>query len=249
MRAGKGSGLSFQNLPGFSLVTTGATVIGQPELANHYAPGRSLLGSLSSRDNGNGALLLNSCGFPIDFSPLDYAGSGGNMVLWDDKKGGKYPWDARYFQTNPDTSGGFDITYIMQHATDSANTAGCLATGHKAAVGMLSVDLYEEPKNTLIEDALFCNKAGGVVSSVPQLHATPGAFVTHSNSRGNTANLRQGLLGVNPTFVSYVSLLKLCIFEGTFVQRLLQPSSVSWYPMLVELVAVHCIQLPLRLLV
>jgi alkaline phosphatase len=199
--------LSFQNLPGFSLVTTGATVIGQPELANHYAPGRSLIaGSLSSHDSKMGPLLLNSCGFPIDFNPLDYAGAGGNMVLWDDKKGGKYPWDARYFQTNPDTSGGFDITYIMQHATDSANTAGCLATGHKAAVGMLSVDLYEESKSTLVEDALFCNKAGGVVSSVPQLHATPAAFVTHSNSRGAVDILRQNLLAVNPTFVSYVSL-------------------------------------------
>lgn len=45
--------------------------------------------------------------------------------------GGKYPWDPRYVEENPDTSDGFDPTYIMQHATDSASTAGTLATGHK----------------------------------------------------------------------------------------------------------------------
>ena len=206
-RLGKGSGLSFQNLPGYSLVMTSATVIGQPEVANHYAPGRSLLnGTIDAHENGMAPLLLNSCGFPVDFNPADYEGAGGNMVLWDDQKGGKYPWDPRYFQTNPDTSDGFNITYIMQHATDSANTAGCLATGHKAAAGMISVDLYEESKSTLIEDAMYCNKAGGVVSSVPQFHATPAAFITHSNNRNARDILRQNFLAVNPTFVSYVQL-------------------------------------------
>lgn len=204
---GKGSGLSFQNLPGYSLVTTSATVIGQAEVANHYAPGRSLLtGTTSSHDNGMAPLLLNSCGFPVDFSTADYEASGGNMVLWDDKKGGKYPWDARYYQTNPNTSDGFNITYIMQHATDSANTAGCLATGHKAAAGMISVDLYEEAKSTLVEDAMYCNMAGGVVTSVPQFHATPAAFISHSNNRNTRDILRQSVLAVNPTLVSYVIL-------------------------------------------
>jgi alkaline phosphatase len=200
---GKGSGLSFQNLQGYSLVMTSATGIGAPELANHYAPGRSLLnGTISSHENGMSPLALNGCGFPIDFSTADYDSVGGNMVLWSDTRGGKYPWDPRYFQTNPDTSDGFNITYIMQHATDSANTAGCLATGHKAAAGMISVDLYEEPVSTLVEDALYCGKAGGVVTSVPVFHATPAAFITHSNNRNAVDILRRNFLAVNPTFVS-----------------------------------------------
>ena len=183
-------------------MTTGATVIGTPEKSNHYSPSTSLLdGATSTHENGMATLRLNTCGFPVDFSPKDFLVEGGNMVLWNDELGGKYPWDARYFSSNPNING-FNITYIMQHATDSANTAGCLATGHKASVGMLSVDLYEESVSTLVEDALFCSKAGGVVSSVPMFHATPGAFITHSNSRNAREILRRNFLQVNPTLAS-----------------------------------------------
>jgi alkaline phosphatase len=90
----------------------------------------------------------------------------------------------------------------MQHATDSAPTAGCLATGHKASVNMLSVDLYEEDVSTLVEDAMMCGKAGGVVTSVPLLHATPAAFVTHSNSRANFFQLQKSFEAVNPTYAA-----------------------------------------------
>jgi alkaline phosphatase len=199
---GKGSGLSFQNLLGYTHVTTGATVIGPPEAANHYAPSKSLLaGSIRAHENTMSPLDLNSCGFPIDFNPKDFLVENGNMVLWNDVLGGKYPWDPRYFSSNPNING-FDNTYILQHATDSANTAGCLATGHKAAVGMLSVDLYEESVSTIVEDAMFCSKSGGVVSSVPMFHATPGAFITHAVSRGATEVLRRTFLAVNPTIAS-----------------------------------------------
>jgi len=123
--------------------------------------------------------------------------------------GGKYPWDPRYFDEDTEVSvarqsDGFDPTFIMQHATDSANTAGTLATGHKAAVNMLSVDLYEEHVSTLVEDAMECGKAGGVVTSVQMLHATPGAFVTHSNSRTNKDQLQRTFRRVNPSFASGV---------------------------------------------
>ena len=90
----------------------------------------------------------------------------------------------------------------MRHATDSANTAGSYATGVKASVNMMSVDLYEEDVSTIIEDAMKCGKAGGVVSSVPLLHATPGAFIVHSNNRNNGTQMRRSLEFVNPTYVS-----------------------------------------------
>jgi alkaline phosphatase len=48
----------------------------------------------------------------------------------------------------------------MNHATDSANTAATLATGHKSANGMLSLTLYEQRVSTLVEDAMYCGKAG-----------------------------------------------------------------------------------------
>jgi hypothetical protein len=149
-------------------------------------------------------LAMNECGFPIDFSPLDWENDGGNMALWDDVKGGALPWDSRYYEENPDTSTGFDPEYIMRHATDSANTAGCMATGHKAAVNMMSVNLYEEDVSTLVEDAMMCGMAGGVVTSVPMLHATPGAFVSHTNNRSDRDSLRRSFERVNPTMASGV---------------------------------------------
>ena len=183
---GVGEGLSFQELEGYSLVTTSTVVLQAPNDGAHYGPARSLLeGTVSSHYNGMSELAIDECtGEPIDFSPHDYESDGGNMVLWDDAKGGKYPWDERYFMEGP-FDDGFDQEFIMRHATDSASTAGALATGHKAAVNMMSVNLYEEDLSTIVEDAMKCGKAAGVVSSVPVLHATPGSFVVHSNYRKN----------------------------------------------------------------
>ena len=64
---------------------------------------------------------------------------------------------------------------------------------------MISVNLYEEEIPTILEDALKCGKAGGVVSSVPILHATPAAFVAHSNNRQNHYELRRSFRKTNPT--------------------------------------------------
>jgi alkaline phosphatase len=202
---GKGSGMSFQELDGYALMTTTTTVTQEPNPGNHYAPSRSLLeGDVSEHESGQAALALDECGFPIDFSPLDFEADGGNMVLWDNKMGGEFPWDKRYYQERPDTSTGFDPEYIMRHATDSASTAGTMATGHKAAVNMMSQTLYEEDVSTLVEDAMYCGMAGGVVTSVPMLHATPGAFVTHTNSRSDRDSLRRSFMQVRPTMASGV---------------------------------------------
>ena len=67
---------------------------------------------------------------------------------------------------------------------------------------MLSVDLYEEKKSSIVEDATMCGKAGGVVTSVPVLHATPGAFITHSNNRNNGPQLQRNFRVSNPSYVS-----------------------------------------------
>jgi len=56
-------------------------------------------------------------GSPFEFNPMSLQ-AGGDMALWNDVKGGTYPWDNHYYQANPDTSTGFDPTFIMQHAAD-----------------------------------------------------------------------------------------------------------------------------------
>jgi alkaline phosphatase len=167
-------------------------------------------------------LLTNEAGVPLVFSAKDFT-EGGNMVLWDDERGGSFPWDPNYFITDdqPPSNPKFDPEYIMQHAIDSANSASCYATGVKTGVNQMGVDLYELPvlvlchfhvanncncnllilkiyfslhlyRRSILEDAQSCDKSGGIMSSVPILHATPGAFVTHTNSRGNKRQLQDG---------------------------------------------------------
>ena len=67
---------------------------------------------------------------------------------------------------------------------------------------MMSVNLYEEEISTIVEDAMKCGMAGGVVSSKPILHATPGAFIAHSNNRQNKDQLSRSFREVNPTIAS-----------------------------------------------
>ena len=43
-----------------------------------------------------GELILGPNGKPLVFDPRDIL-KGGNMVLWDDARGGTHPWDANYF--------------------------------------------------------------------------------------------------------------------------------------------------------
>ena len=66
----------------------------------------------------------------------------------------------------------------------------------------MSVDLYEESVSTIVEDAVMCGKGGGVVSSVPVLHATPAAFVTHSNYRKNGPQMQRTFKKINPTWAA-----------------------------------------------
>ncbi len=94
---GKGSGLSFQDLPDFTILTTSVPFIGEAEPGNHYGPARSFLGDVDTHDNGMGDLLVGADGNPLVFDPRDIF-EGGNMVLWDDAKGGAFPWDENYFR-------------------------------------------------------------------------------------------------------------------------------------------------------
>jgi alkaline phosphatase len=142
--SGKGNGLSFQDLPKFHVMTTSTPIIGEPNDGNHYGPARSFLGDVGEHDNGMGELLTNKDGVPYVFSGKDVM-EGGNMVLWNDAKGGKYPWDPNYFLegNQPPSDPAFDPEYILQHAIDSANSASCYATGVKTGVNQMGVDLYE----------------------------------------------------------------------------------------------------------
>ena len=77
---GVGSGLSFQELEGYGLVTTSTVVLQSPNDGDHYGPAKSLLeGTVDAHDNGMAELAIDECtGEPVDFSPLDFEEDGGH---------------------------------------------------------------------------------------------------------------------------------------------------------------------------
>ena len=181
-------------------------MIGVPTPGKHYAPGRSLLGSatgsVADHFDRMAPLMLDTCtNLPIEFDPTDFEENNGMIALYNNTKGGYYPWDANYYTYGVGSySPGFDKEYICRNANDSAPTAAAYATGVKAAVDMISQDLYEQNHPTIIEDAMNCGKAGGAITSVNILHATPAAFYAHSNSRNNRQQLATSFEFVNPTY-------------------------------------------------
>ncbi len=176
---GRGEGLSFQELEGYTNATTYSTIIDGDK-------GNSALeGDPRDRVTGEGELREGftlpgdsdegSTGFNPIFNPYadeDSPGEG-NLVGYDPQQGGTQPWlDG----SNPD--------YIKQNFTDSAAAGTSLYSGVKTFAGALGVDIFEQPVETILETAQEQGKATGTVSSVPISHATPAAPGAHVNNRG-----------------------------------------------------------------
>lgn len=55
----------------------------------------------------------------------------------------------------------------------------------------------------MVEKAMLCGKSGGTITSVPMLHATPAAFISHSNHRNNGPQMQRTMMEVvNPSFAA-----------------------------------------------
>ncbi len=185
---GTGTGLSFQNLLNYGLVTTyGTTIAGEDGIYN--TSNSALEGSQGDRVTGEGEIRD---GFEFDptFNPgvnrnggADAnAGVEGNLVGYDPVRGKTNPWDPAYY--GGETGEGFDPEYIKLSYPDSANTATTLYTGTKTYNGAVGVDIFEQPVESILTKAANEGKATGLVSSVPIDHATPGAAAANVNSRG-----------------------------------------------------------------
>ena len=151
MSPGKGSGLSFQELDDFNVITTSTPLIGEASPGNHYGAARSMLGNVEAHDNGMAPLLKDKKGKPLVFDPRDIF-KGGNMVLWDDAKGGAYPWDENYFKAaygnqtskhfDPEVSScpKFSSTSMILWLTFSSSFTVHFAARHR--LGQLSLGLF-----------------------------------------------------------------------------------------------------------
>ena len=90
------------------------------------------------------------------------------------------------------------------------------------------MNLYEEEVSTIVEDAMKCGKAAGVVSSKPILHATPGTFISHSNNRKHVDQLRRSFRQVNPTLASGTCASKMYPFPEDLQSMRDGPLSKTW---------------------
>ncbi|WP_193198143.1 alkaline phosphatase [Nostoc sp. MG11] len=184
--SGKGSGLSFQNLTGYGLVTTyGTTIQGntpetptdQPHLTGNSAlDGSEIL-------TGASPVRPNFSFQPTPFNPGDRIDGNslaeGNLAGYDTSKGGPVPW----IPLTPATPSKYDKEYIKYSYPDSANTATTLYTGVKSFNNAMGVDIYEKKLKTVLEIAKEKGKSTGLVTSVPISHATPGAAASFVNRR------------------------------------------------------------------
>ncbi|MEI2578054.1 alkaline phosphatase [Scytonema sp. PRP1] len=174
--SGEGTGLSYQNLTGYTLATTYGTTVADSN--GVYSTANS---ALDNSDPVTGGSAVRS-GFSFDpaFNPGSTATGGakvsegavGNLVGYDPERGGINPWTL-----------GTDPDYIKWSYPDSANTATTLYTGVKSYNNAIGVDIFEQPLETILTTANLQGKSTGLVSSVPIDHATPGAAAASVNRR------------------------------------------------------------------
>jgi alkaline phosphatase len=128
-------------------------------------------------------MISDGCGYNhIDATNLYHYG-----------KTGVQPYETfpvRYGMATHMAGGGYDskavwsdFTRVLDSATDSAAAATAMATGVKTYDGAIGVDENRKRLRNLVEGAEEQGKSTGVVTSAPVSHATPAAFVAHSESR------------------------------------------------------------------
>ncbi|MEA5553742.1 alkaline phosphatase [Anabaena cylindrica UHCC 0172] len=177
---GKGLGLNFQTLTGYTYATTyGTTIAGTNGTFN--VSNTALNDSNQTINTPTGTASVRD-GFEFDptFNPGTTPNGGakvsegavGNLVGYDPVKGGINPWTP-----------GNDSGYIKNSYPDSANTATTLYSGLKSYNGATGVDIFEKPVKSVLSEAAELGKSTGLVSSVPIDHATPAAAASAVNNR------------------------------------------------------------------
>lgn len=93
-----------------------------------------------------------------------------------------------------DPSKNSDYKYLKKGANDSAATAAAMATGVITYKGAISMDPDKKPLSRITDHAESLGKSTGVVTSVPFNHATPAAFLSHSESRSDMHGIARQMI-------------------------------------------------------
>ena len=186
-KSGKGRGLSFQKLAGYTFATTYGTTI--PGANGVYSTNNSALDG-SNPETGKSPVLPGFSFNPLPFNPgttpTGGSTSGGNLVGYEPKRGGPNPWTP--LSPSDAVAKGYDKEYIKYSYPDSANTATTLYTGVKTYNNAIAVDIFEKDLVTIRQIAAEQGKSTGLVTSVPIDHATPGAAEATVNRRSKYDN-------------------------------------------------------------
>ncbi|HBB32464.1 MAG TPA: alkaline phosphatase, partial [Cyanobacteria bacterium UBA8803] len=186
-KGGKGKGLSFQNLAGYTFATTYGTTI--PGANGIYSTNNSALDG-SNSETGKSPVRPGFSFKPLPFNPGNTATggstSGGNLVGYEPQLGGPNPWTP--IDPAAATAKGYDKEYIKYSYPDSANTVTSMYTGVKSYNNAMGVDIFERDLTTMQQIAAQHGKSTGLVTSVPITHATPGAAVSSVNRRNKYDN-------------------------------------------------------------
>lgn len=200
---GKGTGLNFQKLNGYTYATTYGTTIFDAK-SGKFSTGNSALdgsNSITGQSNLRPGFSFN----PFPFNPgtdlSSTGGSGGatdpslgNLAGWEVEKGGANPWTPAQPQPcdttvpvgtaieNVANRFNCQAEYIKLSIPDSANTAFTLYTGVKSYNNAMA-DIFEKPVETILQTAGKRGKSTGLVTSVPITHATPGSAEASLNRR------------------------------------------------------------------
>lgn len=103
--------------------------------------------------------------------------------------------DRRPVNIERATVGGFVKTWSANNrVTDSAAAATTYATGEKTDNGHLSVAPDGTPLETILEKAEKAGLATGLVATTHIMHATPGAFYSHTTDRNDYQGIALQLL-------------------------------------------------------
>ena len=190
--SGKGTGLNMQTLTGYTIATTYATTV--PNASGVYSNGQAAIADSKGVVGNTGLTTVTNVtyqdipGFVFNptFNPgttstggaTVASGTVGNLVGYDPKQGGAFPW----------STDGTNKEYIKYSYPDSANTATTLYTGVKTYNGAIGVDIFENSVESVLSKAAQAGKSTGLVTSVPIDHATPAAAAANVNNRNKFDN-------------------------------------------------------------
>lgn len=198
---GKGRGLNFQKLDGYTYATTYGTTVFDVKSGVFATSNSALDGSNPITGQSNTRSDFSFKPFPFNVGIDVASGTGGatdpslgNLTGWEVDKGGSNPW-------TPSQPASCDIEvplgkslgsipnrftcqseYIKLSYPDSANTAFTLYTGVKSYNNAM-VDIFENPVETILQTARKQGKSTGLLTSVPISHATPGSAEASVNRR------------------------------------------------------------------